>query len=511
MKDAAVALVGIALLAGLPATRADLSDAEIVALDAVALERELVAGRVSAERVTSVFLRRIEALDDDGPTLGAVIEINPEATAIARRLDAALRNGPVGPLHGLPVLLKANIDTADSMATTAGSLALAMHRASADAPIVSRLRAAGAVVLGKTNLSEWANFRSTRSTSGWSSLGGQTRNPYVLDRNPCGSSSGSAVAVAARLAPLAVGTETDGSIVCPAAVNGVVGIKPVPGSVGNAGIIPIAPRQDVAGPITRTVADARLLFDVLRERQVVEPQANSRPAVMTLSGVRLGVVRDYAGVGRDAGVETAFAQALQRLRAAGAVLIDPLRIEPSAETTAAEFRVLLAEFRGSIEAYLTTVENGPQTLDELIDFNRANAADVMPYFGQELFLAARDSDGVGSSDYRVATSRLDAFSEDLGRLFAQYDLDALVAPANARAWRTDPSTGDDFSVGSSSIAAISGYPSVVVPMTLAEGLPLGLSFVGRPGLEGQLIDIAAAFEQLRGSFPEPRFLASWPE
>ncbi len=303
----------------------ELADAQIVELTATELEAELAAGTLSAERVTRVFLDRIATLDDAGPKLAAVIELNPEAVAIARELDQKRRRGgPVGPLHGVPILLKANIDTADALATSAGSLALAGHHAAADAPLVARLRAAGAVILGKTNLSEWANFRATGSTSGWSSLGGQTRSPYVLDRNPCGSSSGSAVAVAARLAPLAVGTETDGSIVCPAAANGVVGVKPTLGLVSGGGIVPIAKSQDTAGPLARTVRDAALLLSVLAEpdasgRVIALPEESTGAAASpaSLAGVRIGVVRDYFGAGRDAACEAAFrrrARAASRIR-----------------------------------------------------------------------------------------------------------------------------------------------------------------------------------------------------
>ncbi len=286
---------------------------DIVALDAVALRTELAEGRLSAVQVTQAYLRRIAALDDAGPMLSAVIEVNPDAEAIARQLDEQRRLGGLGALHGVPVLLKANIDTADAMATSAGSLALADHRARTDAEVVAKLRAAGAVVIGKTNLSEWANFRSTASTSGWSSLGGQTRNPYVLDRNPCGSSSGAAVAVAARLAPLAVGTETDGSIVCPAGANGVVGIKPTIGTVSQRGIVPIAHSQDTAGPLARTVADAALLLSVIAEAAAPPP----RWAATGVVGLRVGVVRDYSGAGRDAAVEATFARALRLARARG--------------------------------------------------------------------------------------------------------------------------------------------------------------------------------------------------
>jgi amidase len=351
----------------------ELDDESIVALDALTLRAELATGGVSAERVTRAYLARIAALDDAGPTLAAVIEINRDAEAIARALDEEYeRRGVVGPLHGVPVLLKANIDTADGMATSAGSLALAGHRAATDAEIVSRLRDAGAVVLGKTNLSEWANFRSMGSTSGWSSLGGQTRNAYVLDRNPCGSSSGAAVAVAARLAPLAVGTETDGSIVCPAAANGVVGIKPAIGTVSQRGIVPIAHSQDTAGPLARTVADAALLLGVLGEANDVAY------AGLDVRGLRVGVVRDFRGAGLDAAVETSFVATLRRLEAAGITLVDPVAVALPAEAQRAELTILLAEFKEDLGAYLAGLQSGPQTLDALIEFNESRADEVMP-------------------------------------------------------------------------------------------------------------------------------------
>src|SRR5262245_11138118 len=339
-------LATLAALAVGGCARKELTNADIVALDAVALRAEIVGGRVSALRVTQAYLHRIAALDDSGPMLSAVIELNPDAEAIARQLDEQLESGVPGPLHGVPVLLKANIDTADQMATSAGSLALAEHHARADADVVANLRAAGAVVLGKTNLSEWANFRGRKSTSGWSSLGGQTHNPYVLDRNPCGSSSGSAVAVAARVAPLAVGTETDGSIVCPAGVNGVVGIKPAIGTVSQRGIVPIAHSQDTAGPLARTVADAALLLSVLAEAGT--PSAVPAAA----AGLRIGVIRNYDGAGRDAAVDAAFTQALAELERAGAVLVDPVEAALPPEVGQAELAILLAEFRGDLRAYL---------------------------------------------------------------------------------------------------------------------------------------------------------------
>jgi amidase len=402
------------------------------------------------------------------------------------------------------VLLKANIDTADAMATTAGSLALAEHRAATDAAIVTRLRAAGAVILGKTNMSEWANFRSTRSTSGWSSLGGQTRNPYVLDRNPCGSSSGSAVAVAARLAPLAVGTETDGSIVCPAAVNGVVGIKPAIGTVSAAGVVPIAHSQDTAGPLARTVADAALLFSVLAEPGTQVP----RPDAAGASGLRVGVVRDYVAAGGDRGVDDAFAQARRWLETAGVVLVDPVHAALPAAVRDAELTILLAEFYDDLGRYLARVERGPTSLDVLIAFNAARAGEVMPHFGQELLLAARDGEGTTAASYAAARRAVAQARTTLANLFADQRLDALVAPTNGRAWRTDYATGDTFGTSSSSIAAVTGYPSITVPVQLAGELPLGVSLIGEPGGEARLLALGAALERARGPFPEPRFLPS---
>ncbi len=479
------------------------ADAGIVALDAVALRAEIAAGRVSALQATQAYLRRIAALDDAGPALAAVIEVNPEAEAIARGLDERQRAGAaLGTLHGVPVLLKANIDTGDGMATSAGSLALAQHRARADADIVKRLRDAGAVVLGKTNLSEWAHIRSLKSTSGWSSLGGQTRNPYVLDRNPCGSSSGSAVAVAARLAPLAVGTETDGSIMCPAGVNGVVAIKPASGAVSQRGIVPLAHSQDTAGPFARTVADAALLLGVLSARGRSDELGTTRDA----TGLRVGVLRI---ANSDTAVQSAVAQALRWLESANVELVDPVQAELPSAAREAEMVTLLGEFRDDLNAYLAGVDSGPQSLDALIEFNEAHAAEVMPHFGQELMLAARDNGGTASSAYDAARETAAAARATLAALFAERELDALIAPTNSRAWRTNHATGDSGGrVSSSSIAAFTGYPNITVPVQLAAELPLGVSLIGKPGEESALLVLAETIERARGPFPEPRFLTS---
>ncbi len=486
-------------MAALSARAATPSDAEIVGWDALTLRAELAGGRVSAEHVTQVFLRRIAALNGAGPTLNAVIEINPDALSIARRLDRQRARGNLGALHGVPVLIKANIDTADRMSTSAGSIALAAHRAREDAVVVTRLRAAGAVLLGKTNLSEWANFRSTGSTSGWSSLGGQTRNPYVLDCNPCGSSSGSAVAVAARLAPLAVGTETDGSIVCPAGANGVVGVKPTLGAISQRGIVPVAGSQDTAGPLARSVADVALLLGVLTD------STDGRSAKReSLAGLRIGVVRNYLGAGRSASVEAGFDATLAALRALKAELVDP--VTPDGPPDGAEHTVLVAEFRDGIGVYLSSLRKGPRTLDDLIAFNAAHAADVMPLFGQELFLEAQASNGKADPRYQVATAAIASARSALAAEFERRDLVALVAPVNAPAWHNDLRAGDRIPVSSSSIAAVSGFPSVAIPFAMAGELPLGIAIIGRPGTETLLLEIAALVERLRGPFPEPRFL-----
>ena len=505
MPRAAAVAIALCLSACGAPPAPEFDDAEIVMLDATLLRAELAAGRLTAERVTRAYLRRIAEIDDAGPTLNAVIEVNPDALEVARDLDSRLPAGAVGPLHGVPVLIKANIDTADRMATTAGSLALAQHLAAKDAEVVARLRAAGAVVLGKTNLSEWANFRSTQSISGWSSAGGQTHNPYVLDRNPCGSSSGSAVALAARLAPLAVGTETDGSIVCPAAASGVVGIKPAAGTVSQRGIVPIAASQDTAGPLARTVADAALLLAVLAGDAKT---AAWTPDGADVAGLRIGVVRDYGGAGRDAAVEAAFTATLRQLEGARALLIDPVEARFLREVADAERTILLAEFRDGINEYLAGVERGPRSLAELIAFNDAHANEVMPLFGQELLLESDASGGRASPTYTAAIDVATAARTALGELFTASDLDALIAPANARAWRNDAPGGGGPRVGSSRIAAVAGYAAIVVPIELARDLPLGLAIVVRPGDETLMLTIAAALERLRGPFPEPRFLAS---
>jgi amidase len=478
-------------------------------LDAPTLADWLASGRVSAEAVTLAALDRIAELDDAGPMLNAVIELNPDALAIARELDERFADGgPVGPLHGMPVALKANIDTADQMATSAGSLALADHHSGEDAPLVAQLRAAGAVIIAKTNLSEWANFRGDNSSSGWSSLGGQTKNPHVLDRSPCGSSSGSAVAVAALMLPLAVGTETDGSIVCPAAVNGIVGIKPTHDSVAREGIIPIAASQDVAGPFARTVEGAAMLLAALRDPGNSGPALRIPVAPADVSQIRIGVLRDYFGAGDLEPVEAEFSRWLEQLDAAGAALFDPVELALPETLRTSEFEVLLYEFYDGINAYLEQADAPIASLEQLIEFNLANADAVMPHFGQELFVAAEERGNSQRDVYRDALAESAEMRERLRSVFQTLRLDALVAPVTGPAWPIDWQNGDEFSLSSSYVAAISGFPSVAVPAGQTESLPLSIAFIGLPDTEADLIEIAAAFEVLRGPLSAPEFIAT---
>ncbi|MEL6950432.1 MAG: amidase [Pseudomonadota bacterium] len=432
----------------------------------------------------------------------AMIEVNSNADIIADRLDAT---PSLGPLHGVPVALKDNIETADGMRTTAGSLALINYRAAKDAHLVMRLREAGVVIVGKTNLSEWANFRSTRSVSGWSSAGGQTRHALDPARNPCGSSSGSAVAVATGIVPLAVGTETDGSIICPASINGIVGIKPTLGLVSRSGIVPLSLSQDTAGPMARDVKSAALLLAAMAGADPEDAATQRIPEGLlplkpdfradVLSGKRIGVLRTYGGAGNVPVVEAAFTRALARLEAAGAVLIDPIEIDTTG-MGAAEYAVLLHEFRDDLNAYLEARLLIPDSLAELIAYNESNADTVMPHFGQEIFLAAEATGGRAAPEYAEALARSKLISRGgLDGAFDAHALDAIVAPSNGPAWPTDYKNGDGFSVGSSSLAAVSGYPSITVPADTADGLPLGLSFVGREWHDREIIEFAFAFER----------------
>jgi len=484
------------------------------------LQERMQRGALTSRALTQAYLDRIQALDRQGPALCSVIETNPDALQIADALDRERRDkGARGPLHGIPVLVKDNVDTADRMTTTAGSLALSGSIPPRDSFVAERLRAAGAVLLGKANLSEWANIRSEHSSSGWSARGGQCRNPYVLDRNPCGSSSGSGVAVSANLCAVAVGTETDGSIVCPANANGIVGIKPTLGLVSRAGIIPIAHSQDTAGPMARTVRDAAILLGSLagydaRDAATAESCGHAvadyaagldRTALL---GARIGVHRKAFGFHRD--VDLLLEEALRAMKGEGAVLVDPADIPHVGEYDESELVVLLYELKADLNAYLAAL--GPKapvkTLADVIAFNEAHRKEEMPYFGQELFLKAQAKGPLTEKAYTDALEKNRRLSraEGIDALMDQHKLDAVVAPTGGPAWATDCVTGDHFSGGSSTPAAVAGYPSITVPAGLVFGLPVGLSFIGRAWSEGLLVRLAYAFEQATRARRVPRFL-----
>ena len=470
------------------------------------LHDQIQRGELTSEELVLWYRDRIDAVDRPDAGLNSVIELNPDALLIARALDEEWReSGPRGPLHGIPVLLKANIDTADKMATSAGSLALASHVSPEDAFVVSRLRDAGAIILGKANLSEWANFRSTRSSSGWSSVGGQTHNPYDLRRNPCGSSSGSAVAVAANLVTVAVGTETDGSIVCPSGANGIVGIKPTLGLVSRSGIVPIAHSQDTAGPMARTVRDAAILLSAMTGRDPDDAATADVPAARidyaanlaadALNDKRVGVIRSHHGAGDHPDVEAVLTAALTTIRTANATIVDNIELDVSGVNDA-EYTVLLYEFKTDLAAYLERSAAPYRSLDELIAFNDANAETVMPHFGQEVFLASNAMGDLDEPAYLEALQNSrGVVRRVLDEAFDEHDVDTLLAITNGPAWMTDHVNGDSFHIGSSSYAAISGYPSVTVPAGFVAGLPVGVTFIGRPWTEERLIGIAYAFEQ----------------
>ncbi len=482
------------------------------------LQQQLDAGTLDSAQLTQQFTTRIQQLDRSGPTLRAVIEVNPDAPALAATLDTArVHTSSRSPLYGMPLLLKDNIDTADRMRTSAGSLALVAAPAPRDAGVVTRLRAAGAIILGKTNLSEWANFRSTHASSGWSARGGQTRNPYVLDRSPCGSSSGSGAAVAAGLAVAAIGTETDGSIICPAAMNGIVGIKPTLGLVSRSGIVPISHSQDTAGPMARSVADAAALLTVIAGSDPRDPATADADAHATdytryldagaLRGKRIGVVRALAGYSKD--VDHLLEQSIATLRAAGAVVIDPVVVPHLKDYGAAETSVLLYEFKHDLDAYLTTRDGLPvHSLADLIKWNRTHAATEMPWFAQELFEQAQAKGPLTDDVYLKALKKSKRRSgpQGIDATLAANQLDALLAPTQGPAWPIDLVNGDREGDSAYSPAAVAGYPSITVPAGFIHGLPIGMLFFASKWSEPTLIGIAYDFEQRTQAWQAPQFL-----
>ena len=484
------------------------------------LRKAIDSGKWSVADIVAGYLARIEALDRSGPAINSVIEVNPDALSIARQLDdERLQGRSRGPLHGIPILIKDNIDTADRMRTSAGSLALAESIAPRDAFVAERLRAAGAVILGKTNLSEWANFRSSRSISGWSGRGGQTHNPYALDRNPCGSSSGSGAAAAASLCAAAVGTETDGSIVCPSNANSLVGIKPTLGLISRSGIIPISHTQDTAGPMARTVTDAAILLSALTgvdprdavtraSRSHIEADYTRFLDPRGLAGARIGVARNYFGFNER--VDKLLEEALDVMKRQGAILIDPVNDPTKGEYDEAEFEVMLYEFKAGLNDYLKSVRPGagPRNIDQVIEFNEKNRAREMPYFGQEIMIRAAAKGPLTEPAYRRALARNIRLSRRLGidQMIRTHRLDAIVAPTGGTPWLTDFANGDHFSGGFSTAAAVAGYPHLTVPAGYLHGLPVGISFFGGAWTEGRLIRIAYAFEQATKHRKAPRFL-----
>jgi amidase len=496
---------------------------ELDEADIAQMQSWMATGRYSSRQLTELYIQRIEQLDRKGPSLSSIAEVNPDALTIADALDRERKaTGPRGPLHGIPIVVKDNIDTGDRMMTTAGSLALEGSSARRDAFAIERLRAAGAVILAKTNLSEWANFRSTKSTSGWSARGGQVRNPYALDRNPCGSSSGTGTAVAANLAAAGVGTETDGSIVCPSGAAALVGIKPTVGRVSRSGIIPISHSQDTAGPMARTVGDAAILLEAMSGRDPDDPattvMASGKPfdrgAALTggaLKGARIGVARKrYFGYSpaTDRLVETA----IVKLEELGAVIVDPVEIATAAQLDECELEVLLYEFKADLNKYLGARSSTEpvRSLSDLIAFNERERAREMPFFGQELFEMSQKKGPLTDAGYRRAhaTCRNRARTLGIDATIAKYKLDAIVAPTGSPAWPTDLVNGDHFLGASSTPAAVAGYPNITVPVGEVYGLPVGISFMGRAWSETRLVALAYTFEQATKHRRGPRFLTS---
>jgi amidase len=484
------------------------------------LQSGMTSGKYSAHSLARKYLDRIDDIDKHGPAINSVIELNPDALSIASDLDKERKaKGPRGPLHGIPVLIKDNIDTHDRMTTTAGSLALGGSIPLQDSFVAKRLRDAGAVILGKTNLSEWANFRSSHSSSGWSGRGGQTKNPYVLDRNPCGSSSGTGAGVSANLSAIGIGTETDGSVVCPSSANSLVGIKPTVGLISRAGIIPIAQNQDTAGPMCRSVTDAAILLGVLTgidsrddatKRSTGKSFADYSKFLDSngLKGARIGVHRK--GFGFNDAVDKLMGDCIDIMKRRGATIVDPADIPTQGKFDDSELEVLLYEFKAGLNSYLASL--GPRapvkSLKEIIDFNEQYRDREMPYFGQDLFIKAQAKGPLTDKAYRDALAKDQRLSrkEGIDLVMDKNKLDAMIAPTGGPAWTTDWLNGDHFTGGYSTASAVAGYPHITVPAGYVFGLPVGISFFGRAWSEPTLIKFAYAFEQATKARRAPQFL-----
>jgi amidase len=500
------ATAAVAALAKSPADEPPVRPADFDEITVDALQESMRSGQRSARSIAETYLARIHEIDKRGPAINAIIELNPDALDIADALDSERKERHVrGPLHGIPLLIKDNIDTADKMRTSAGSLALESNIAARDAAVAERLRNAGAVILGKTNLSEWANFRSTHSSSGWSGRGGLTKNPYALNRNACGSSSGTGAAIAANLAAIGVGTETDGSVVCPSSACGLVGIKPTLGMISGRGIIPIAHSQDTAGPMCRSVRDAAILLGALSEKGndfTASLDANG------LKGARIGVARKYFGFS-DA-VDTLMKESIAAIKSLGATIVDPADVTTTGKYDDSELEVLLFEFKTDLNKYLAASPPAvkSRSLADLIKFNEENRDREMPYFGQELFERAQKKGSLRSPDYVKALARNRRLSRAQGidAVLKKHKLDAVIAPTGGPVWTTDLANGDHFTGGYSTASAVAGYPHITVPAGQLFGLPVGLSFFAGAWSEEKLLKFAYAFEQATKGRKAPRFL-----
>jgi amidase len=501
----------------------DTDDFELEEFTADALQDTMASGKHTSRSITQLYLDRIQKIDKDeeGVFLNAVIEINPEALLIADVLDKERGEGKIrGPLHGIPVLIKDNINTGDQMMTTAGSLALEGNRAKEDAFIIRQLRASGAVLLGKTNLSEWANFRSSRSSSGWSSRGGQTKNPFVLDRNPCGSSSGSGAAVSANLCAIAIGTETNGSIACPSSINGIVGIKPTVGLWSRSGIIPISQTQDTAGPMARTVRDAALLLGALTGTDDTDPATHKSNGksyndytqflnIDGLKGKKIGVEKTFLKV--HEGVDALLQESLEAMKQKGAEIIEVDFLARTKGISSEEYAVLQFEFKDGLNKYLAAANGGVKSLKEVIEFNRKNEPRTMPFFKQEILESSEEKGDLESKEYKEALKKILSVTRGaIDGMLKEFDLDAICGPTNGPTWCTDLVNGDFFTgYGMYSSAAIAGYPHINVPMGLVQGLPVGLTFIGPAFGEPGLLAVAYAFEQASRKRVAPGFALSF--